>query len=398
MLRLLFAALSVLWLLGTFPEISLASASSAATAWKSQEMDEGYVTVIDDSGIIILQTGLTIHPGDHYIDEANHLYEITAVEGRLAKTRMLSGRAILFDEPMAVPAQAPNAPVQPIIAVYHTHTDECYLPTDGKATIPGKGSIMLVGDALTNRLGELGFQTIHDKTLHDPHDANAYQRSRRTFLKLLEQQPATLFDLHRDSAPANIYQTTINEQPAAKILLVVGRQNQNEATTLDYAKRIKTSADAKYKGLIRGIFIAHGNYNQDLNPRSMLLEIGTQYTTLQAAAHSAALFADVVPSFLSPGPSPDSADTSFNAGVSGDSNPAPPAEMTDSEAKDATAASGFSVSTVHDLFFILAAFVIGTISYLYLSTGSWQEAKAKLARFRKYEFTNFFGSRKKRKD
>ncbi|MEN6568152.1 MAG: stage II sporulation protein P [Veillonellales bacterium] len=389
MLRLLFAALSVLWLLGTFPGFSVAASS---VSWENQEIDDGYITAIDDSGIIILQTGLTVHPGDHYIDEANHLYEITAVEGRMAKARVLSGRAILFDEAVAVPAQA--APSRPIIAVYHTHTDESYIPTDGKASISGRGSIMLVGDALTSRLAELGFQTIHDKTLHEPHDANAYQRSRRTFLKLLKQQPATLFDLHRDSAPVAFYQTTINGQTAAKILLVVGQQNQNQATTLDYAKRIKAAADARYKSLIRGIFIARGNYNQDLNPRSMLLEIGTQYNTLQAAAYSATLFADVVPSFLPPGPAPDSA-----AAISGDSNPIPPAGMTDTAAGDAAgAAAEFPESTVHDLFFILAAFILGAIAYLYLSTGSWQEAKAKLARFRKYEFINFFGSRKKRKD
>ena len=74
----------------------------------------------------------------------------------------------------------------------------------------GKGSIMLVGDAFAKGLTNIGYQVIHDKTLHCPHDANAYQRSRRTFAKLLTNQPTTLFDIHRDSAPLNMYKTTIN--------------------------------------------------------------------------------------------------------------------------------------------------------------------------------------------
>ena len=364
----------------------------AALSYGNGELTSGYITVTDETNTLILQTGLTIHVGDQYINEDNKLYEITIVEGSLAKARYINQQSSISLEQWATPVQGEVATDQPLIAIYHTHTDESYTPTDGRPTQTGKGSIMQVGDVLAQRLTELGYQVTHDKTLHDPHDANAYQRSRRTFMKLLAQQPTTLFDIHRDSAPLSMYKTTINGLDATKILLVVGKQNQNQKTTLDYAKTIKSSTDAKYKGLIRGIFIAHGNYNQDLSPRSILIEIGTEFNTLEAAEHSAALFADVVPSFITI--NPDAAPVN----PATPTTPTPPAPTTPSSViNNSVEEANLATSYRYDIAYTLGAVIIGTIVFLYLSTGSWHEAKRKLYRFYKYEFTNFLGPRNKGK-
>jgi stage II sporulation protein P len=352
----------------------LAAASLAAAApgiYDDAELVSGYVTIVDATGAILMQTGLAVHPGDGYLASDNRLYEITAVEGTLAKARYLWAEGLPGSEGQAV--QAPPGPSAPLIALYYTHDDESYAPSDGATTISGNGGIFKVGAAMAERLSALGYATENDQTRHDPHDANAYARSRRTFLRLLGHKPAALFDIHRDSAPVTAYQTTIDGQDATKILLVVGRQNQNRHTTLDYAKNVKSAADAKYPGLVRGIFLAHGSYNQDLNPQALLIEIGTQGNRREAAEHSATLFADVVSSVLP------------LAGTSGAaaSLPAPPPVAA------ATRSYG------RDILSILGALVIGTAAYLYLSTGSWREARRKLANFRKLEFTNFLGPRKK---
>ncbi len=384
MYRLLLISLGVMLM---FPFFSVTAVSYIDDI---SEMPSSYITVVDEKNAVILQTGLEIRPGDEYITESNHRYEITAIEGALAKAHYIHNESMFPYDSETVPVQAPGAAQQQLIAIYHTHTDECYIPDDGQPAIPGKGSIALVGDAFTNRLNALGYQTEHDKTLHDPHDANAYQRSRRTFMKLLGHKPAAFFDIHRDSAPPEMYQYSANGQELTKILLVVGRQNQNRNTTLDYAKGIKAAADAKHKGLIRGIFIAHGNYNQDLNPRSMLVEIGTQYNSRIAAEHSAALFADLVPSFLppnAPAPPPVSAfdDTTSQNPIIENIDTAPPPT------------SSPYVKYTSDALVVISALIIGIIAYLYLSTGSWHEAKRKLDQFRKYEFTNFLGWCKRRR-
>lgn len=369
-----------------------------AVADDGHELSDGYMTVVDERGAIILETGLVVRPGDTYISEDNRLYEINAVEGTLAKARFLRDESLAAAD-ASIPAQAPAsppggpappdpavpvpdtvqvpspAPPQQLIAVYYTHNDESYIPTDGTATIKGNGGIFSVGGAFARRLVELGYAVENDQTRHDPHDANAYQRSRRTFKRLLEQGPAASFDIHRDSAPASAYQITVDGQPATKMLLVVGRQNQNRQTTMNYAKKIKAAVDSRHKGLVRGIFIAHGNYNQDLSPRTMLVEMGTQYNSREAAERTAALFADIVPLFLAPAPE----------------SPAAAAAPPGGEGPGADE-GGFG----RDIMNIVGVLVAGIAGFLFISTGSWREAKRKLARFRRLEFTNFLG--KKRKD
>lgn len=387
-----------------FFTIFLGPAAWAAAPFTAPELATGFMTIFDEQGSVVLETGLPVHPGDEYIAEDNRLYEVVVVEGLMAKARYV-GDETLAAAPSAQAVQAPVAqppgPLQPaappspdpaqpepaysapptpppqLVAVYYTHSDESYTPTDGAATIPGNGGIFKVGSSFSQRLADLGYQVENDMTRHEPHDANAYQRSRRTFTRLLQHQPAALFDFHRDSAPLKAYQTTINGQPAAKLLLVVGRQNQNRQTSMDYAKSIKAAADSKYAGLVRGIFIAHGNYNQDLNPRAMLVEIGTQYNSRDAAEYSATLFADLVPMFLGTNPAPVAGSAAANGPGGGEPVPAR--------------------SYTRDILTIVGVLTAGVIGYLVISTGSWREAKRKLANFRKIEFANFLGPRKGRK-
>lgn len=373
--------------------VGLPIIAAAADSITSDELVSGYVTLIDERGIIVLQTGHEVHLGDEYISEDDILYEVTAVEGTLARCRSLEKLSTqIADNAIFVQAPPPDAP-KPKIAIYHSHTDESYIPNDGTPTQKGNGSIMVVGETFGQKLTELGYQVQHSKTLHDPHDANAYHRSRRTAMKLLQEQPIALFDVHRDSAPLRVYSTTINGESVSKMLLVVGRQNQNRKTTLDYARSIKTATDAKYRGLIRGIFIAHGNYNQDLSPRALLLEVGTQYNSREAAERSISLFADVVPSFLG--------SVGNSGGVAEASKAGTYTEMTDNTPSGTTGTSSYvptDAAPGYDILGIALVVVGSVIAFLFLSTGSWQEAKKKLKHFFKYEFVNFLGSRKKRKE
>lgn len=384
----LWKSLLTLCILFSLAGVPVGVAAAESTA--AHELISGYVTIIDDQGNIILQTGHEVHPGDEYISEDNMLYEITAVEGMLARCRpkeKASGQT--FDNAVFVQAPLPEVP-KPKIAIYHSHTDESYIPNDGTPTQPGKGSIMAVGDAFEKRLTELGYEVNHSKNLHDPHDANAYHRSRRTAMKLLQDQPVAIFDIHRDSAPLRVYSTTINNEAVSKLLLVVGRQNQNQKTTLAYAKSIKAATDARYRGLIRGIFIAHGNYNQDLSPRALLVEVGTQYNNREAAERSISLFADCVPSFLGPISVgiPNGIVEASQAGTYSDTHPG----------------GGEPVSYVptdtapgYDMLGIALTVIVGAAAFLFLSTGSWNEAKQKLNHFFHDEFANYLGTLKKRK-
>jgi stage II sporulation protein P len=100
-----------------------------------------------------------------------------------------------------------------------------------------------------------------------------------------------LIDVHRDAGPIQGYSEIIDKKPVTRVQLVVGRQNPNFQANNDFAKNIKTVVDRKYPGLVKGIFYGNGKYNQDLGPRSILLEFGTEKNSKEAAERGASIFA-----------------------------------------------------------------------------------------------------------
>lgn len=260
-----------------------------------------FFTVRDKDGFTLFQTGLSVHVNDRYINENNVEYIIIKIDGMNATANIIQKEASLITEPILKPALTGQTLFPTIprgksshIVVYHTHTDESYIPTSGQASKPGDGDVFAVGDALTATLRKAGVSVTHSRAAHDPHDINAYSRSRRTLTQLLKEQPDAAFDIHRDSAPASEYYTTINGLDSSRIMIVVGMSNPNIRTNLDYAKRIKNRADKLYPGLIRGIFMGQGDYNQDLYPTAMLFEVGTDSISLDLAENAARCLGDVL--------------------------------------------------------------------------------------------------------
>ena len=108
-----------------------------------------------------------------------------------------------------------------------------------------------------------------------------------------------MIDVHRDGIPdPGYYATTIDGKEATQIRIVVGRQNQNSEANIAFAEKMKAYYDDVKPGLIKSIFMAKGNYNQDLAPNSVLLEVGTHTNTLEAAQNGAKSFAEALPQFL----------------------------------------------------------------------------------------------------
>ncbi len=268
-----------------------------------------YYTVRDAAGLTIFQTGLAVHVDDRYINENNVEYIIIHVDGLNATASIIQKEvsSSQFVPPTIDPSKNTGLisleknralPVQLLksahVVMYHSHSDESYVPTSGKASKPGEGDIYTVGDALTETLQNAGISVTHSRAAHEPHDINAYSRSRRTLIQLLKERPNAAYDIHRDSAPASAYFTTINGVDSSRVMMVVGKSNPNMATSLAYAKRVKARADNLYPGLVRGIFMGRGDYNQDLYPTAMLFEIGTESISLDLAENSARCLGDVL--------------------------------------------------------------------------------------------------------
>ncbi|MDN5331619.1 MAG: stage sporulation protein [Tepidanaerobacteraceae bacterium] len=349
------------------------------------ERTDGYFTVYEEkTNKKIFATARVVNVGDQYLDEKNNLYEIIRVEGDKAyaifKEKVDLEKAL--KELQAAESQGAlvtsYARQRRTVAIYHTHSDESYVPTDGKASIPYNGGIFKVGKALKEALEERGITVIHSERPHDPHDAAAYERSRRTAMELLKQNPDAILDIHRDAVPAEEYAGHVNGQPVAKVQLVVGRQNPQIKTINNFAWQLKAVADKKYPGLVKGIFYGKGNYNQDLFPRTILIEAGTYTNYREKAQDGVQMLADVIATTLY------GADYRKKAVPGGGSTTQVPGERT---------------SALKSLLGIVVVGAIGLIGYMLVSTGGWKELCSKLGRFIGSEFANFLGNiRRGKKD
>lgn len=331
--------------------------------WEDELECGSYYSLVDENGVELDQIGRQAYIGDEFILEDNQRYKIIKIEEKQQKAiAQRIGEEILtyLEEWDLVPA-AKTTGKHSGVAIYMTHTDESYVPTDGTSSKPGNGGILQVGNTLANTLKDKGVNSLISFDKHDPHDANAYHRSRKTAVQLLKQNPIALIDVHRDGVPdPNYYKTEINGQTGTKIRLVVGRQNANMSANLDFAKRVKAYFDKNKPGLIKGIYLGKGNYNQDLGPQTMLIEVGTHTNSRQAAERGVAEFAEGIPKVVGAAVGAPAQPTRTGPGVG------------------------------KALLIMLALAVVGGGAFLLLSTGSFKGSWSRMTNLGR-EFSNYFG-------
>lgn len=363
-------------------------AISVASGVAAKERDDGYYTVFDEkNNEKIFTTARNIYVGDKYLNEENNLFKIVKIQGdkgyaRLEKKIDINKAfdtselgANLKDIKKIIKVSKPKG--KRLIAIYHTHSDESYIPTDGKSSIPYKGGIFKVGSTLKKSFEKKGISVIQSYQSHDPHDVMAYQRSRRTAMELLKKGPDVLLDVHRDAVPAEEYEGNINGKSLAKVRLVVGRQNPQKKAINNFAWQIKAIADKKYPGLIKGIFYGKGGYNQDIFPRTILVEAGT-YTNPRAYAEVGVnLLADVI------------ATTVYGENYNKVVTP------TDRTPNSKTKIPGENQGAYRGIMWMVGLFVVGIVAFIVISTGGINELTSKTKKFIGSEFTNFLGKTRK---
>ena len=330
--------------------------------------DEGYYQMISEEGEVLLITGRRIFEEDEYLTSDNRLFRVMRVEEKLAYAAFIEQidlqkhlqenfrwevRAVLA----ANSAQdGGEEGVNRLIGIYHTHNAESYIPTDGTDSINGRGGIHEVGKAFKAALEERGIDVMHDETLHLPHDRGAYRRSRLTAQNLLAQGPDVIFDVHRDAAPRDAYAVAVDGDWVTQVQFVVGRQNHNFSINRSFAFDLKGYADDITPELIKGVFFAHGNYNQDLTPLNLLLEAGAHTNTREAAEDGIAIFAETV-------------DFYFYGSVPGEAVPPVPGA-------EAPAGTRLGLwAALRTILGILVFLLVGGAGLLWINAGSSEEFK-----------------------
>ncbi len=314
--------------------------------------------------------------GDRYISADNKEYEIISVSNGKAVAELKGNAALPSVDWLDAETALPVSALTRRIALYCTHSDESYEPSDGFYTTTDRGTIYQVAHALAEELASRGVEATASDTLHHPHDAGAYRRSRQTAVELLKTTiPDALIDIHRDGIPDPAsYAVTIGGEDVSKIRLLVGRGNQNAEINKEFALTIKAVADRVYPGLIKDIYMGKGTFNQDLLPHSILFECGTYTLEKERVLASLPMMADVLNRALYGGITGSAGRIISDVGsqpeatggiTMGAEDPAPE-----------VSAKGFGSG----IWFLAVLLIVGILGFAILSTGSFKGGAHKAAR------------------
>lgn len=328
-----------------------------------------------EDGTLLTEVCQEPSAGDEYISADNRLYEVVDVTGDSATMRLTGDVTLPPVDWLDADAALPVVSMTRRIALYCTHSDESYAPSDGYYSTTDRGSIYQIAAALAEQLTERGITATADETLHHPHDAGAYRRSRQTAVQLLtEAVPDCLIDVHRDGIPDPAsYAVTIGGKEASKVRLLVGRGNQNAALNKEFALTLKAVADHVYPGLIKDIYMGKGTYNQDLLQRSILFECGTYTLEKERVLTSMPMLADVLQRSLYGGVVGSAGRVISDVGQ----NSAAKGGITQGE-PDAVSAEAEGVGS--GVIFLCALLIVGLVGFALLSTGSWKGGMHKAGR------------------
>lgn len=199
----------------------------------------------------------------------------------------------------------------PLVLIYHTHTSEGY--SECSRTQDKTKNVVSVGDEIVKTLESKGIKSIHDKSVHDfPKYNGAYNRSAETVKKNIKKKSdiQILIDIHRESMGDNItgrIKPTFkskNGKKAAQIMFVSGcginksLNFPNWEKNLILALNLQNVCEKCFPGLTREFLIKNSKYNQNLNPGSILIEIGSDANSLDEAKTSARMLGESLAIFL----------------------------------------------------------------------------------------------------
>ena len=173
------------------------------------------------------------------------------------------------------------------------------------------------------------------------------------------------------------YAVTIGGEKMSKVRLLVGKSNQNREANLSFAKQIKAVGDKLYPKLIKDIYMGKGTYNQDLAPRSVLLEFGTHTLSKERVLRSTGPMAEVCYKALFGGVTGSAGASDVSGSKSAENVPA----------DQSNKGSGAAV-------WIILALLLGVGLFAFLSTGGrgglgkWKDSLSEMT-------GGFFGGRRK---
>lgn len=188
------------------------------------------------------------------------------------------------------------------IYIYSTHQTEKY--SDGKSVVSAANYMKEMFETQNiDVYVEEG--SISEFLIANNYSYNySYVASRYFIEEEIEQNSYDLIiDLHRDAVSRNASVTTVDGKKCARIMFVIGKKNNNYKENYQLAKKINQLIEDKYSTLSRGILLqdganVNGVYNQDLNDKMILIELGGNKNSYQEVKNTIDLIVPIIGDYL----------------------------------------------------------------------------------------------------
>ena len=191
----------------------------------------------------------------------------------------------------------------PLIYIYNTHQTEEY-ETSTILDYSIKPTVTITNYILEEIFNKNKLYTyVEESNIKEILNKNSwsYSYSYKATRILLEQRKLEyptlkyFIDIHRDSITKDKTTVVINNKSYAKILLLIGLENQNYQENLIFTEKLNNKINQKYPNLTKGIYKkggpgVNGVYNQDFSKYLILVEMGGyQNTPIEVLNSSLAL-------------------------------------------------------------------------------------------------------------
>ena len=190
----------------------------------------------------------------------------------------------------------------PIIYIYNTHQSEEY----------SNYSVYELSEYLSNELNkELLPNYFERQSIKTYLNNNSYSyaksyKASKYYMESAKKKYSSLnyfIDIHRDSVGKSLATTTYNNKTYAKILFIVGLENQNYKNNLKNTEKLNSIIKKKVPNISRGIMKKQGKgvngvYNQDFSSNVFLIEVGTKDSTKDEVINTINILKDALLEYI----------------------------------------------------------------------------------------------------
>lgn len=242
----------------------------------------------------ILDNGILVYGNNEKILEMNYNDDYSNLEE-------LKEISSYIEDPNPVDVE------NPLIYIYNSHQLENY--DSSNLDIYGiTPNVLMASYLLREKLNAKGLSTIVEDynmaeflTLNGWDHSGSYKASRIFILDKKNKYPSLEYfiDIHRDSVNKSVSTVNIGGKSYARILFVVGLEHSNYASNLKTMEDINDICNKYYPGLSRGIYKkegagVNGIYNQDISPKSILIEVGGVYNNIDEVLNTTEAISNIL--------------------------------------------------------------------------------------------------------